>query len=96
MLGGPVATGGATPQGLHLVSLINDIAAANTTSANNTSETASDSTKSEDKQDDLKQMSRGELLTLLHMCVNSSTVELADLPAWLQDAQPRVQLSHTS
>ena len=30
-------------------------------------------------------MSRGELLTLLQMCVNSSTVGLADLPTWLQE-----------
>ena len=92
--GGTVATGGATPQGTELVALINAISLANTalannTSANNTSATTLASTNPQDKQDKSKQMSRGDLLTLLQMCGKASTGELADLPAWLRECSSK-------
>ena len=84
MTGGPVATGGVTPQGPDFVALMNTILAANTTSANNTSATTSASTKTQEKQHEPKQISRGELLTLLQMCGKSSIDKLSDLFVWLQ------------
>ena len=84
-LRGPVATGVGTQQGPYLVALINAISAANTTSANNTLATTIASTKIQEKQNESKQMSRGELLTLIQMCGKASTGNLAGLPAWLQE-----------
>ena len=68
-----------------MVALTNAILTENTASENNTSAITGAINKTQDKQDESKQMSQIELLTILQMCGKTITGELADLPAWLQE-----------